>query len=189
VVTLLIPARQWFGLKDFITLRHLENMCKIILATGSMVGYAYGVEFFIAWYSGNAIEQFAFLNRALGPYGWAYWIMVTCNVVVPQAFWIKKFRTNLLIMWILCVLVNVGMWFERFVIVVSSLANDYLPSSWDYYSPTWVDIGMLAGSFGIFLSLFLLFCRYLPMVAMAEVKCVMPQADSHDHIARNSRED
>ena len=179
VVTLLIPARQWFGLKDFVTLRHLENMCKIILATGCIVGYAYSTEFFIAWYSGNALEQFTFLNRALGPYMWAYWTMVFCNVVVPQAFWFKKVRTTLWMIWPLCVLVNVGMWFERFVIVVTSLANDFLPSSWDYYTPTWVDIGMLVGSFGIFFTLFLLFCRFLPMIAIAEVKGVMPQADPH----------
>lgn len=189
VATLLIPARQWFGLKDFITLRHLENMAKIILATGSIVGYAYSVEFFIAWYSGSAIEQFTFLNRSLGPYMWAYWIMVFCNVVVPQAFWIKRIRCNVWLMWCLCILVNVGMWFERFVIVVSSLANDFLPSSWDYYTPTFVDLGMLAGSFGIFFSLFLLFCRYLPMIAIAEVKRTMPQADPHYHSAAIGVED
>ncbi|MCH7471897.1 polysulfide reductase NrfD, partial [bacterium] len=129
------------------------------------------------------IEQFTFLNRALGPYMWAYWIMVFCNVVVPQAFWIKKVRTNVWMIWVLCILVNVGMWFERFVIVVSSLANDFLPSSWDYYTPTWVDLGMLAGSFGIFFTLFLLFCRYLPMIAIAEVKRTMPQADPHYYTA------
>ncbi|MDK1020075.1 MAG: polysulfide reductase NrfD [Candidatus Hydrogenedentes bacterium] len=189
VATLLIPARQWFGLKDFITLRHLENMAKIILATGSIVGYAYSVEFFMAWYSGSAIEQFTFLNRSLGPYMWAYWIMVFCNVVVPQAFWIKRIRCNVWLMWCLCILVNVGMWFERFVIVVSSLANDFLPSSWDYYTPTFVDLGMLAGSFGIFFSLFLLFCRYLPMIAIAEVKRTMPQADPHYHSAAIGVED
>lgn len=179
VATLLIPARQWFGLKDFITLRHLENMCKIILVTGSMVGYAYGIEFFIAWYSGSALEQFTFLNRALGPYMWAYWIMVTCNVVVPQFFWFKRVRTNVWAIWILCIFVNIGMWFERFVIVVSSLANDFLPASWDYYTPTWVDIGMFIGSFGIFFTLFLLFCRFLPMIAIAEIKGVMPEASPH----------
>jgi len=188
VAFLLIPAREWFGLKDFITLRHLENMCKIMLATGSIVGYAYGVEFFIAWYSGSAIEQFTFLNRALGPYMWAYWIMIFCNVVVPQAFWIKKVRTSIWMIFFLCILVNIGMWFERFVIVVSSLANDFLPSSWDYYTPTFVDLGMLAGSFGIFFTLFLLFCRYLPMIAIAEVKRTLPQADPHYHAAETLTE-
>ncbi len=119
---------------------------------------------------------------------WAYWIMVFCNVVVPQAFWFKKVRTNVWMIWVLCILVNVGMWFERFVIVVSSLANDFLPSSWDYFTPTWVDLGMLAGSFGIFFTLFLLFCRYLPMIAMAEVKRTMPQADPHYRAAETMTE-
>ena len=176
VVTLIIPARQFFGLKEIITLRHLENMAKIILATGSMVGFAYSTEFFIAWYSGNPYEGFTFLNRAFGPYAWAYWIMVTCNVVVPQLFWFRKLRKNLLVLWVAAVLVNVGMWFERFVIVVSSLSRDFLPSSWGYYKPTAVDLLTLAGSFGLFFTLFLLFLRFLPMVGMAEVKAVMPQA-------------
>ena len=176
VVTLMVPARQFFGLKNLVTMRHLDNMNKIILATGSMVGYAYGIEFFVAWYSGNPYEQFAFVNRAFGPYAWAYWIMVSCNVLVPQIFWFKKCRTSLPIMFAACILVNVGMWFERFVIVVSSLSRDFLPSSWGYYSPSWVDILTFVGSFGVFFTMFLLFCRFLPMVAMAEVKTVMPQA-------------
>ena len=179
VATLLIPARQWFGLKDFITRRHLENMAKIILATGSIVGYAYAVEFFIAWYSGNAIEQFTFLNRALGPYMWAYWIMVFCNVVVPQAFWIKRIRTNVWLMWCLCILVNVGMWFERFVIIVTSLHRAFLPGEWHMFFPTTVDVLTFTGSVGIFLTLFLLFMRFLPMFAMAELKAVTPQGDPH----------
>ncbi len=178
VVTLMVPARAWFGLKDLITLRHLENMNKVILATGCMVGYAYGVEFFIAWYGGNPYEQFAFLNRALGPYAWAYWIMVTCNVAVPQLLWMKSWRTTPWKMFIVAILVNVGMWFERFVIIVISLTRDFLPSNWGAYSPTWVDLGMFAGSFGLFFMLFLLFCRWLPMVAMAEVKTVLPHPEN-----------
>ncbi len=182
VMTLAVPARQLWGLRDFITLRHLENMNKIILVTGSMVGYAYCMEFFMAWYSGSIYEWFAFANRAFGPYAWAYWIMISCNVLVPQIFWFKKARRTILIMFIASLLVNVGMWFERFVIIVTSLANDYLPSSWDYYTPTWVDLLTLAGSFGLFMTLFLLFCRYLPIIAMSEVKAVMPQADPHAHV-------
>ena len=146
------------------------------LATGSMVGLAYGIEFFLAWYGGNAFEQFVFLNRAMGPYAWAYWTMVTCNVAVPQLFWIYKVRTTPWMMVPICLLVNVGMWFERFVIIVTSLSRDYLPSSWGYYRPTAIDLLMLLGSFGLFFTLFLLFCRYLPMVAMAEVKTVMNHA-------------
>ena len=179
VGTLLIPARQWFGLKEFITLHHLENMNKIILATGSMVGFAYATEFFIAWYGGNPYESFAFVNRAFGPYAWAYWIMVACNVITPQLFWIKKIRTNIKVMWVMYIFVNIGMWFERFVITVISLHRDFLPSSWAYYQPTMVDILTFAGSFGLFFTLVLLFIRYLPMVAMAEVKTVMPIADAH----------
>jgi Ni/Fe-hydrogenase subunit HybB-like protein len=176
VLTLMIPARQYFGLRDIVTRRHLDNMAKIMLATGLIVAYAYGVEFWTSWYSGNLYEAFTFLNRALGPYAWAYWIMITCNVIVPQFLWFKRIRTNLLGLWVLSLLVNVGMWFERFVIIVSSLGRDYLPSSWGYYKPTWVDLLTLAGSFGLFLTLFLLFIRYLPMVAMAEVKSIMPHA-------------
>jgi molybdopterin-containing oxidoreductase family membrane subunit len=174
VVTLAVPARAYYNMRDIITIRHLENMNRIILATGMMVGYAYAMEFFIAWYGGNRYEQFAFINRATGPYAWAYWTMVSCNVLSPQVFWFKKARTSIPIMMIVAILVNVGMWFERFVITVTSLSRDYLPSSWDYFRPTWVDIGMLIGSFGLFFTLFFLFLRFLPMIAMAEVKSIMP---------------
>jgi len=179
VVTLAVPARQLFGLKDLITLRHLDNMNKIILVTGCMVGYAYSMEFFIAWYSGAVYERFAFINRAFGQYWWAYWIMVSCNVITPQLFWFKSIRTSIPIMFALCLVVNIGMWFERFVIIVTSLANDFLPTSWDFFTPTWVDMGTMLGAFGLFGTLFLLFCRYLPMIAIAEVKATMPQANPH----------
>jgi molybdopterin-containing oxidoreductase family membrane subunit len=179
VLTLMIICRTVFKLENLLTLRHFENMAKIILLTGSMVGYAYAMEFFIAWYSGNPIEQFAFINRAFGPYAWAYWIMVSCNVISPQVFWWKKARTSLPILFVVTIFVNIGMWFERFVITVTSLANDFLPSSWDYYSPTIWDVGCLVGSFGLFFTLFSLFVRYLPMVAMAEVKTVLPEANPH----------
>ncbi len=175
VMTLIIPARQMFGLKNFVTPYHLETMAKIILATGTMVGYAYATEFFIAWYGGNPGESFAFVNRAFGPYAWAYWIMVSCNVISPQFFWFKRVRTNPWALMGLCVLVNIGMWFERFVITVTSLSRDFLPAAWGYYRPTTIDVLTFVGSFGLFLTLFLLFVRYLPMVAMAEVKTVMPQ--------------
>ncbi|MCH7848288.1 MAG: polysulfide reductase NrfD [Planctomycetes bacterium] len=181
VMTLAIPARQWWGLKDFITLRHLETMNKIILVTGSMVGYAYIMEFFTAWYSGAMYESFAFVNRMFGQYAWAYWIMVTCNVIIPQLFWFKKARQSIPIMFGICLLVNVGMWFERFVIIVTSLSQDHLPANWDYFHPTWVDLTMLAGSFGLFMTLFLLFIRYLPVIAIAEVKAIMPAANPHAH--------
>lgn len=178
VMTLSLIARKVFKLEDIITTKTLERMNKIILVTGLMVGYAYSMEFFIAWYSGNDYERFAFINRAFGPYAWAYWIMVSCNVIVPQLFWFKRLRTSIPVMFIASIFVNIGMWFERFVIVVT-LSRDYLPSSWDYYSPTIYDIMLLVGSFGLFFTLFLLFLRYLPMVAMSEVKGVLPQADPH----------
>ncbi len=178
VLTLMILARKAFGLEALITLRHIENMNKIILATGSMVGYAYAMEFFIAWYSGNPYERFAFLNRAFGPYAWAYWTMVTCNVVTPQLFWFRRIRQSVAATFVLSIFVNVGMWFERFVIIVTSLHRDYLPSSWGYFRPTIVDVSTFVGTFGLFLTLFLLFIRFLPMIAMAEVKQVLAHSHS-----------
>jgi molybdopterin-containing oxidoreductase family membrane subunit len=176
VVFLAVIARKIYGLEEIITIKHLDNMNRIILATGSMVGYAYAIEFFVAWYGGNHYESFAFLNRAFGPYAWAYWIMVSCNVITPQLFWFKKVRTSIPAMMVIAFFVNVGMWFERFVIVISSLTADYLPSSWDMYWPTAIDVLTLLGSFGLFFTLFLLFIRWMPMVAMAEVKAVMQRA-------------
>ena len=181
VMTLAIIARKIFGLEHFITIRHLENMNKIILVTGSIVGYSYATEFFIAWYSGNGYESFAFINRAFGPYAWAYWTMIACNVVVPQMFWVKRLRTSVPVMLVASILINVGMWFERFVITVISLSRDYLPSSWDYYSPTFFDIATFVGTFGLFFTLFLLFLRFLPMISMSEVKGVLPEADPHHY--------
>jgi molybdopterin-containing oxidoreductase family membrane subunit len=175
VLTLLIPARAIFGLHHLITPRHLDNMCKVILATACIVGYAYGVEFFTAWYSGNPFESFVFFSsRATGPFAWAYWIMVFCNVAAPQLLWSKRIRRSPIAIFAIAILINIGMWFERFVIIVTSLSRDALPSSWDTFSPTWVEMLTLAGTFGIFLTLFLLFIRFLPMIAISEVKHVMP---------------
>lgn len=181
VLTLAVIARRVFRLENLITVDHLEKMNKIILVTGSMVGYAYIMEFFIAWYSGNIYEVFAFVNRGFGNYAWAYWIMFLCNVITPQLFWFRKFRRSIPIMFTLSIFVNIGMWFERFVITVTSLSRDFLPSSWDYYSPTMWDIMTFVGSFGLFFSLFLLFLRFLPMISMTEVKGVMPEADPHHY--------
>lgn len=181
VLTLMLPLRAIFGLQDLITQYHIDCMCKICLATGSMVGYAYGMEFFIAWYGANPYEGFAFINRAFGPYAWAYWIMISCNVITPQFFWFRWARENLWLVWILSCFINVGMWFERFVITVTSLANDFLPSNWDYFSPTIVDIFTFFGTFGLFGVLFLLFIRFLPLLAFAEIKAVSKQADAHGH--------
>lgn len=179
VMTLAIPARKIYGLESIITIGHLDKMAKIMLVTGSMVGYAYAMEFFIAWYSGNTYESFAFVNRAVGPYAWAYWIMISCNVIIPQLFWSKTLRTSVPVLFIASIFANIGMWFERFVIVISSLSRDYLPSSWDYYTPSIWDILMLIGSFGLFFTFFLLFLRFLPMIAMFEIKGILPEADPH----------
>lgn len=179
VTTLAIIVRKIYNIEHIITVNHLEKMAKIMLATSLMVGYSYSIEFFTAWYSGNEFESFTFLNRAFGPYAWAYWIMIGCNVLVPQLFWFKKLRRSIPILFIATIFINIGMWFERFVIIVSSLARDFLPSSWDYYKPTVWDIGTLIGSFGLFFTLFLLFVRFLPMVAMSEVKGVLPEAEPH----------
>ncbi|MBX7147670.1 polysulfide reductase NrfD [bacterium] len=179
VVTLLCIVREVFNLKDFITVGHLENMNKIILLTGTIVGYAYIMEFFIAWYSGSMYERFAFINRATGPYAWSYWIMMTCNVITPQIFWFKNLRRSIPVMFVASLIVNIGMWFERFVIIITSLHRDYLPSSWDYYIPTLTDWGITIMSFGFFFTLFLLFCRVLPTICMFEVKMVMETKGKH----------
>ena len=179
VLTLLIPLRTICKLEDIITVKHVDMMCKVILATGSIVGYAYGMEFFIAWYGGNPYELYAFQNRAFGPYWWAYWTMITCNVICPHLFWKRSWRRNMVFVFIVSIFVNIGMWFERFVIIVTSLHRDYLPSNWGYFTPTWVDIMTFVGSFGLFFTLFLLFMRFLPMIAISEVKGVTPQADPH----------
>ena len=187
VLTILLPARLIYPqLDDLITRQHVDRMAKIILLTGSIVGYAYIMELFVAWYSGNLYEKFTFLNARVGLqgkgfYSLAYYCMMTCNVLSPQIFWFKKMRQNYIVVFIICQFVNAGMWFERFVIIVTSLAQDFLPSSWGHYSPSWVEIWTFIGTFGIFLSLFLLFMKFLPMVAMSEVKIVMPEADPHYH--------
>lgn len=174
VVTLLTLVRIGFPtFKDYITIDHMEAMNKIILTTGMMVGYAYGSEFFIAWYSGNPYESFAFVNRAFGPYWWSYWIMVTCNVGIPQIFWFKWARRSIPLMFVVSIFVNIGMWFERFVITVTSLHRDFLPSNWGLFKFTFYDLGVIAGSFGMFLTLFLLYLRVFPAISVAEVKPVL----------------
>jgi molybdopterin-containing oxidoreductase family membrane subunit len=175
----LIVIRKVYDMEDLIPMRTLEMMNKIIMLTGMMVGYAYSMEFFIAWYSGNQPETFAFVNRAFGPYSWAYWIMFTCNVFIPQLFWFKGIRRNIPAMFVIGALVNVGMWFERFVITVTSLSRDFLPSSWAYFRPTYVDFAILIGSFGLFFTLVLLFVRVLPSVSIAEIKAVKSKAQPH----------
>ena len=176
VQTLLLIMRKVLRFENYITMFHIESMNIIILVTGSIVGIAYLTELFIAWYSGSEYELYAFTNRIGGPYAWAYWAMMSCNVISPQLFWFKKIRTSIPISWVLSIVVNIGMWFERFVIIVTSLHRDYLPSSWAMFYPTWVDVGIFVGSIGLFFTLFLLFLRFLPAVAIAEVKMLLKSA-------------
>ncbi len=185
VLTLLIVARKALNLEEYITINHIESMNKVIILTGSIVGIAYITEFFMAWYSGVEYEQYAFLNRAFGPYAWAYWIMMTCNVVTPQLFWFKKIRTSVVATFIISIFVNIGMWFERFVIVVTSLHRDYLPSSWVMYKPSLVEVGLYVGTLGLFFTLFLLFIRVFPVIAIAEVKSVLKSTGSFKKTAHH----
>ncbi|MBP6303727.1 MAG: polysulfide reductase NrfD [Bacteroidia bacterium] len=179
VLTLLVIGRVVLKQEDYITMGHLDAMCKVVMLTGSMVGLAYITEFFIAWYSGVEYEQYAFINRATGPYAWAYWIMMSCNLIAPQVFWTKWARSTPWFIFLLSIIVNIGMWFERFVIIVTSLHRDYITSSWAMYTPTITEFSILLGSFGLFFTLYFLFCRYLPTINMAEIKAILPK--NHDH--------
>ncbi len=180
VLTIMLPARAIYPqLHDMITPGHIDKMAKVILLTGSIVGYAYLMELFIAWYGANPYERAAFWYRAFGPYWWAYACMMFCNVVSPQVFWFKWCRSNVYVVFIVSMFVNAGMWFERFVIIATTLARDFLPSSWGLFHPTWVDIFTFVGTFGVFTTLFLLFVRFLPMICMFEVKAVLPEANPH----------
>ncbi len=173
VLTLLLVMRKVMKLESYITIKHVEYMNIVIIVTGSIVGVAYITELFISWYGGVEYESYAFINRATGPYWWSYWAMMTCNVVSPQVFWFKKLRTNLVFTFFMSIVVNIGMWFERFVIIVTSLHRDYLPSSWSMFHPTWVDAGIFIGTIGIFFTLFLLFARYFPVLALNELKSIL----------------
>ena len=179
VLTLMIIARKLMRLEDYITVRHIDRMSKLVILTSGIVGLSYGTEFFSALYSGSTNEQFIFLNRALGPMFWAYWTMVSCNVFIPQLLWFRKVRASVPVVFAISIFVNVGMWFERFVIIVTSLSRDFLPSNWFHYAPTRVEIATLLGSFGLFFTLFLLFCRFVPVIAVAEVKGVLKYGLTH----------
>lgn len=188
VLTLMLITRKVLKIEDYITVGHIESMNKIIILTGSIVGVAYLTELFMAWYSGYMYEQYAFYNRALGPYWWAYWIMMTCNVISPQLFWFKSLRRNLYFTFVMSIIINIGMWFERFVIIVTSLHRDFLPSSWTYYSPTWVEIGIYTGTLGLFFTLFLLFARGFPVVAIAEVKAILKTSGNQAREAQAAKD-
>jgi len=182
VLTLMLVARKVMHFEDYITPRHIGAMCKITVFTGTIVGLAYLTEVFTAWYSASPYEQFLFRNRAFGPMAWAFWIMVSCNVIAPQLMWLRRVRTNLALVFLLSLVINVGMWFERFVIIVTSLSRDFLPSSWSGYVPTLVEIATLVGSFGLFFTAFLLFCRFVPMIAASEIKSVLLRRAAADDL-------
>ena len=183
VMTLVLLTRRLLHLERFISMRHFDLMAKVLLTTGLLVGCAYTTELFIAWYSGSLYERFTFWNRAFGPYAWAYWLMFFCNVAVPQVFWFARARRSELVLFLASLFVNLGMWFERFNIIVISLHRDYLPSSWSHYTPTLVEVGILAGSFGLFFTLFLLFVRLAPVVAFHEVKHTLALQKENAHAA------
>ena len=174
VLTLIIPLRRALRLEHMITEYHFDNLAKLTLLTGSILFYAYGMEYFVAWYSGNTFEQTTFFRRAFGPMWWAGWTMIICNAFVSQLLWFRKIRTNLTALFVISIFINIGMWFERFVIIVSSLSNDYMPWAWDTLNPTWADWGILAGSFGWFGMWFLLFAKNFPIVAIQEIKEMIP---------------
>jgi Ni/Fe-hydrogenase subunit HybB-like protein len=176
VLTLAIPIRAIYGLEDFITMRHLQNMAKVMLVTGLIVAYGYTIEAFMAWYSGDQFEMFVPWNRVTGPYGVFYWALIFCNVVIPQALWFRRVRTNVYTLFVIAIIVNIGMWLERFIIVVTSLHRDFLPSSWGNYSPTIWDWSTFIGTIGLFLTLLFLFVRFLPMISIAEMRASLPEA-------------
>ena len=176
VLTLAIPLRRMYGLEDFITMRHLENMAKVTLVTGLIVVYGYAMEAFFGWYSANQYESYMLFNRMRGPYAWSYWMLIFCNGIVPQTLWLKKLRTNTVWLFIMALIVSVGMWLERFVIIVTSLHRDFLPSSWDMYYPTIWDFSTFFGTIGLFITLMFLFIRVLPMISIFEMRTLVPAA-------------
>ena len=170
VLTIAIPLRRLYGLEDFITLRHLKNMGIVMLATGMIVAYGYLMETFMAWYSGDIFEKYMMMNRMFGPYGWMYWLLILFNILLPQLLWIRSLHTNELFLLVIAICVNIGMWLERYVIVVVSLHRDFMPSAWGMYSGTIFDYGVLAGTLGLFVALLFLFIRILPMISIFEMR-------------------
>ena len=181
VLLIAIPLRSVYGLEDFITLRHLRNMAKVLLATSMIVCYGYMMEAFFSWYSGNPFEQSMMLSRMTGPYAWTYWMLLACNLVTPQLLWFGRVRDSIPGLFIISLIVSLGMWLERFVIIVTSLSRDFLPSSWGMYRPTGWDFATFFGSIGLFLTLLFLFIRFLPMISIFEMRTILPQAEMKDH--------
>jgi molybdopterin-containing oxidoreductase family membrane subunit len=184
VLTLAIPMRVIYGLEDFITMRHLQNMAKVMLLTGLIVAYGYACEAFIAWYGANQYEGFMMLNRLFGPYRYEYWALLFCNCIFPQLLWFKKVRMNVPMLFIISIIVNIGMWLERFVIIVLSLHRDFVPSAWGMFQPTFWDWSTFIGTLGLFFTLFFLFVRLLPVISIFEMRTIVPEArvqEGHGH--------
>ncbi|MCI0657821.1 MAG: polysulfide reductase NrfD, partial [Acidobacteria bacterium] len=181
VLLIAIPLRAVYGLGDFITMQHLRNMAKVLLATSMIVCYGYVMEAFFAWYSGNPYEQYMILNRMMGPYAWTYWMLLACNLVTPQLLWFRRVRDSIPALFVISLIVSLGMWLERFVIIVTSLSRDFLPSSWGMFYPTGWDFATFLGSIGLFLTLLFLFIRFLPMISIFEMRTILPQAEVDDH--------
>jgi molybdopterin-containing oxidoreductase family membrane subunit len=176
VLTLMIPVRQFYGLEDIITMRHLNNMAKVALATGMIVMYGYSMEAFFGYFSADKFERFTMWNRMTGPYALFYWCLILCNILIPQSLWSKRVRTNPFVLWLVSIVINIGMWLERFVIVVTSLHRDFLPSSWGYYTPTFWDWAVFVGTLGLFLTCVFLFVRVLPLITIFELRMLLPGA-------------
>ena len=177
VMVLAIPIRSVYGLEDFITMRHLENMAKVMLATGLIVAYGYLVENFMSWYSAERYERFITLNRWVGPYAPAYWALILINIIIPQVLWFRRVRSSVIMLFLVAIAVNIGMWLERFVIVITSLHRDFLPSSWNMYYPTFWDWSTFIGTIGLFLALLFLFIRFLPMISIFEMRTLVPKSE------------
>ena len=187
VLSLVIPVRKVYGLEDFITTRHLDNMAKVMLATGLIVAYGYAMETFIAWYGGNVFEHSMMHLRMFGPYGSAYWVLILCNILLPQLLWLKRFRQKPLLLFCVSIIINIGMWLERYVIIVSSLARDFLPTSWAMFYPTFWDIATLAGTIGLFIALMFVFIRLMPMISIFELKMLLPWAHGEGRTGEAAR--
>ena len=181
VITILVPLRRWFHLERYLEIRHFENLAKLCLLTSTIVGYAYFTEYFVAWYSGNPFERNSFYNRVFGDYWWATWTMIVCNVFIPLLLWNKRIRTSLTWLFVISIFINIGMWFERFVIIATSLSHEFEPWQWGYYVPNWNELGILVGSFSWFSLVFLVFCKVFPSIAISEVKEALPPPRKHAH--------
>jgi molybdopterin-containing oxidoreductase family membrane subunit len=189
VLTIALPLRKIYKLEDFITMRHINNMSKVMLAMGLIVGYGYSMEAFVAWYSGSNFEQFMIHNRMFGPYGVAYWALILTNILIPQLLWFRRFRTHTVVLWCVTLVINIGMWLERYVIVVLSLHRDYMPSSWDMYSPSKFDWSMFIGTLGLFFALLFLFIRFLPVISIFEMRELVHETghgEGHDHAVEDT---